>query len=198
MFKRKQKPQVDETETPRPVKKKPSWLMISLFANIGVVVLIAAYFGGMAVIHESDTNPQFCATCHNMERYVDSYLTGTTLDAVHGEANVQCKDCHDYPLKAEIESGIKYVTGNYDKSMPRRKFGAEMCTQCHISMAYQANKTDHLVRNPHASHYPDMRCTNCHISHGEQVDYCSQCHDNGGQRMTGQAIVPRVERKSAH
>ena len=29
----------------------------------------------------------------------------------------------------------------------------------------------------------DAMCLQCHISHGEQVDYCSSCHENGGQRM---------------
>ena len=60
-------------------------------------------------------------------------------------------------------------------------------------MEYHAARTDYLIRNPHLSHWPDVKCTTCHISHGEQVDYCSQCHDNGNQRMTGGEIIPRAE-----
>jgi hypothetical protein len=36
-----------------------------------------------------------------------------------------------------------------------------------------------------------MPCNTCHISHGQQIDFCSQCHDNGGQRMIGAPIKPR-------
>jgi len=36
-------------------------------------------------------------------------------------------------------------------------------------------------------------CGNCHISHGQQVNMCINCHDNGNQRITGQPIVPRAE-----
>lgn len=192
MFKKKPKEQA-QTEGQQPVKKEPNWLKISIFANVAIIAIVAAVFGGMGIIHQSDTNPQFCGTCHNMQRHVDSYLNGTTLDSVHAKANVMCKDCHDYTLAAEIESGIKYVTGNYDESMPRRKFSQDMCIKCHISMEYHANRTDFLERNPHYSHWPDLQCTNCHISHGEQVDYCAQCHDNGGQRLTGGEIIPRAE-----
>jgi cytochrome c nitrite reductase small subunit len=175
------------------MKKKPNWLKISLITNIVLVAVAVIGLSGMAVIHQSDTNPEFCATCHLMQSRVDSYLTSTNLDHVHAQAGVQCKECHDYSIPDEIESGIKYITGNYNPDLPRRKFGDEMCLQCHISMDYMATQTDYLVRNPHLNHWPDMRCTICHVSHGEQVDYCSDCHDNGGQRMTGGAIIPRAE-----
>lgn len=193
MFKRKPKAEkVPEAENPG--KKKFNWFRFSIIANIVIVAGIAVVVGSMAVINESETNPRFCANCHNMTEHVDSYLNGTTMDAVHARANVGCKDCHsDYSLIAEISSGVKYVTGNYDESMPRRKFSEEMCNKCHISLEYHAARTDYLVRNPHWSHWPDLKCGTCHISHGEQVDYCSQCHDNGGQRMTGGEIIPRAE-----
>lgn len=174
-------------------KKGVNWFKFSIIANAVIILGIAVGLGSMAIIHQSDTNPAFCGACHNMQRHVTSYLTGNTLDAVHGKAGVQCKECHDYPIPAEIESGIKFITGNYDKDMPRRKFDDEMCLQCHISNEYLANQTDYLARNPHLSHWPDLKCRSCHISHGEQVDYCSQCHDNGGQRMTGGEIIPRAE-----
>jgi hypothetical protein len=192
MFKRKPKEQTETEPQPR-VKKLPNWLKISIFANVAFLAVAAAVFSGMAIIHQSDTNPLFCASCHNMQRHVDSYMNGTTMDAVHAKANVMCKDCHDYGIPAEIDSGIKFITGNYDESMPRRKFSQDMCTKCHISLEYHADRTDFLKRNPHFSHWPDLQCTTCHISHGEQIDYCSQCHDNGGQRLTGGEIIPRAE-----
>ena len=49
--------------------------------------------------------------------------------------------------------GIKFITGNYDKDMPQRKFDDDMCNQCHISMDYMADQTDYLRRNPHRNHW---------------------------------------------
>ncbi len=111
------------------------------------------------------------------------------------QAGVQCKDCHDYPLSAEISSGIKFVTGDYDVdangNLQARKFSDELCTQCHFSEQHVAQLTDFLYRNPHDSHNGYLPCNTCHVAHGQQVDYCSQCHDNGGQRLVGEPITPR-------
>ncbi len=194
MFKRKTKNVDIEQENLPTEKKKFNWLKFSVIANIVLVFGVGFALVAMAILNQSDTNPQFCATCHNMEAYVSSYTTGSTLDSIHAEAGVQCKQCHsDYNIAAEIESGIKFITGNYDKDMPKRKFDDQVCTQCHISMEYMAEQTDYLRRNPHASHWPDLKCRSCHISHGEQVDYCSECHDNGGQRMIEDEYLPRVD-----
>jgi hypothetical protein len=183
-----------ETQEGAVIKKKPNWVKISIIANIALVAGILVALGSMVILHQSDTNPEFCKTCHVMDRYVESYLTSNTLDHVHAQAGVQCKECHsDYDIPAEIESGIKFITGNYDKDFPRRKFEDTVCTQCHISLDYVADQTDYLVRNPHRSHNPDLACRTCHVSHGEQNDYCSTCHENGGQRLVGDEIIPRAD-----
>jgi hypothetical protein len=170
-------------------------LKLSIAANI-VIIVVAILIGGSAyVINQSNTNPNFCAICHLMQSHVTSYETGPNLDHVHELAGVQCKDCHDYPLSAEISSAIDYVTGNYktDSSgnLLKRKFSDDMCLKCHISTQHVADLTDFLARNPHASHFGALPCNTCHISHGQQIDYCATCHDDGGQRMVGAPIVPR-------
>ncbi len=96
-------------------KKSPNWLKISISANIILVILAVGFLIGMEILNQSDTNPNFCATCHNvMDKKVNSYLTGPNLDQVHALAGVQCKECHDDPVSAEIAGGIKYKTGNYE------------------------------------------------------------------------------------
>jgi hypothetical protein len=193
MFKRKPKPTPDSGAPARP--KKPNWLKISIGANIAVVAVAVVFAAGTYVVHLSDTSPSFCGTCHIMQANVTSYLTSTDLDNVHQQAGVQCKGCHDYPLSAEIKSGFDFVTGNYtvDKSgnLKSVKFSDAMCTQCHISLDHVAQLTDYLKRNPHNSHNGALPCNTCHVSHGQQIDYCAQCHDNGGQRMVGQPIQAR-------
>ncbi len=191
MFKRKPK---DPTAAQKGSGKKILWA-----ANIVLVLVIVLGLSAAAIIHESDTNPELCRTCHLMEAHVDSYLTSNNLDHVHEQAGVECKECHDYSIEAEITSGIKYITGDYDvvsasnPELIRRTFSDEMCLKCHISYEHIADQTDYLVRNPHLSHWPSPACRTCHVSHGEQIDYCSECHDNGGQRLVGAPIVPRVE-----
>jgi cytochrome c nitrite reductase small subunit len=199
MLKRKPKVQSEAGVPAQVGRKGPNWLRISVCVNIGLVVAAVLVAGGMYVLHLSDTEPRFCATCHVMNAHVTSYLTSTNLDHVHEQAGVECKECHDYPLSAEIASGWAFITGNYivtgdpANPLPRRKFDDEMCLQCHISNEYLAQKTALLDRNPHDSHWGPLPCNTCHISHGEQIDYCSTCHDNGGQRMTGPDTVLRTD-----
>jgi len=165
-----------------------STIGLLLLALVNVIVVCA-----WAVDNYTRTTPTFCKSCHIMQGHVDSYLTGNFMDSVHRRAGVGCKDCHqDYSVADEIGSLLKYATGNYERVPSRRKFDQAMCTRCHISLEYHANRTDYLTRNPHLSHWPDLRCGTCHLSHDKQVDYCARCHDNGGQRMTEGPIVPRA------
>lgn len=185
---------------PPSIKKPTNWLKVSLYVNLALVGLGAAVLAATAVLHESDTNAQFCATCHLMSDHVDSYLTSSNLDHVHAEAGVQCKQCHfDYTIPDEIVSGINYVTGNYevksatDLTLPRRQFGNELCLKCHVSQLNVAMQTDYLEFNPHASHEDNLLCHDCHVSHGKQIDKCGSCHPTSDQRLIGSPYVPRVE-----
>ncbi len=195
MLKRHPKPEGIQATRPPDASKRARWLKISIIANIAVLAVALVLLAGGYVVHLSNTSPQFCGTCHIMQANVTSYLTSSNLDHVHEQAGVQCKDCHDYPLTAEITSGIHFVTGNYQTTstgaLTPRKFDDAMCLKCHISYQHVAQLTDFLPRNPHDSHNGQMPCNTCHVSHGAQIDYCSGCHDNGGQRMIGQPITPR-------
>ncbi len=172
------------------INKNRAWTIIGIIAAVLVVVGGA---GGGYLIHLSDTSPQFCGTCHIMDPNVDSYLSSNDMDFLHFKAGVQCKECHDYPVPAEVASGIKFITGNYEvdaegKLMPVT-YDNDMCLKCHISYDFIAESTAHLSRNPHDSHNGQMACKTCHVSHGDQIDFCSQCHDNGGQMMVSQKLA---------
>ncbi len=196
MFKRKPKTQ-DETDSGAPSgRTKSHWLKIAFLANLPQLVIVALVAGSAFVVHLSDTDPNFCGTCHVMQAHVTSYFTSGNLDNVHQQSGVLCKDCHDYPLDQEIKAGVDYLTNNYvvddTGELARRDFGDEICTQCHISMEHVAVQTDFLRFNPHNSGMGEFTCNTCHLSHGEQIDYCSECHINGGQRMIGDT-TPRQE-----
>lgn len=187
------RPDASEPEG-QPQRKSRKWLRLSLIGNgvlvAGVLIAVAAMF----VLNQSDTNPGFCAICHIMRPYVESYRSSNDLDNVHAQANVQCKECHsDYDIPDEIASGWNFVIGNYEDPLAKRRFENDICLQCHISEEYVANQTDFLFRNPHRSHFEDLPCRTCHVSHGDQIDYCSMCHDHGEQRLVGEEIVPRSD-----
>lgn len=177
---------------------KSNWLRISIIANIVIVAFVAVGGASAAVIHQSDTNPNLCGSCHIMQENVQSYLTSNHLDNLHYQAGVECKGCHDYPVPAEIEAGINFVLGNYEitsaGNVPKREFDDAMCLQCHLGPEHLANQTDYLKYNPHLSHWDDLQCRNCHTSHGEQINLCAECHVIGtNQRMIEGPIVPRAE-----
>lgn len=183
--------------------KQWNWFKVSLGANFAIVALILAALGGMEMLHQSDTNPQFCATCHVMRPHVESYTAGPNLDNVHAQAGVQCKECHaDYSIPDEIRSGINFITGNYfvgaDNKLVKRAFDNNLCLNCHISQEHLANSTDYLKYNPHMSHVEDFNCRDCHVSHGPQIDSCCECHVGTGQRLVGSEIKPRAENPYAH
>jgi len=165
---------------------------------IGILVGVLALFGGVggAALYQSNTNPEFCATCHVMKPNVESYLTSNHLDNVHYRAGVQCKDCHDVTLGEEIQFGIDAVTGNYqileDGTLPKREFDDEFCTKCHISKEWVALGTDWLGSwNPHTDSMGTFSCQTCHISHGEQINLCATCHANrSAQRMIENRDTP--------
>jgi nitrate/TMAO reductase-like tetraheme cytochrome c subunit len=162
-------------------------------ALILLLLFNAAVLAAFTIDRRSRSDAEFCANCHNMTTHVDSYLNSNHMDSAHRRANVGCKDCHaDYTMIDEVRSVVAYVLGDYEEVFHRRKFNEEMCNGCHVGMEYQAARTDFLPRNPHRGHYPDLRCSACHLAHAQQVDLCGSCHDNGGQRMTGQKIVARA------
>lgn len=164
-------------------------------ALIILVVLNALVLAAFAVDHRSRSNAEFCSSCHNMTAHVDSYLESPHMDAVHRQAKVGCKDCHfDYTVVDEARSVVNFVLGDYEEVFSRHRFGDDMCNGCHVGLEFQAAKTDHLMRNPHRGHYPDLRCGACHLAHDRQIDYCGRCHDNGGQRMIED---PKIERAVA-
>ncbi|MGA9349664.1 MAG: cytochrome c3 family protein [Anaerolineae bacterium] len=174
-----------------PESKPIGWTRLALIVALSMNVVA---LGVLSLDHHARTNPRSCAFCHNMEAHVVSYLSSNHLDNIHYQANVGCKDCHTgYSLMAELKSAWRYLRGDYEEVFSQRVFSQEVCNRCHISMEYQANRTDFLVRNPHLSHWPDLVCGDCHLAHDKQIDYCANCHDNGGQRMTGEPIVPRAD-----
>ncbi|MBQ9955430.1 MAG: cytochrome c3 family protein [Eggerthellaceae bacterium] len=179
--------QADASEvasTAEPSPKKGKGLKVKLGIVGAVVVAIVVVAGACYAAFHDD--PAFCnAVCHApMDTYVENYNEGDGMARVHMEANVTCLDCHEPTLSQQVSEGMAWVTGNFKNELDMMTdYDNEQCLKCHISEEFQAAKTDFLKLNPHSDAHQVLKCTDCHKSHRDQVDYCSSCHDNEGQRM---------------
>jgi hypothetical protein len=111
---------------------------------------------------------------------VESYYTSQHTDNLHYQAHVVCKDCHVVGVGEALREVWAYVTGDYSNPLvPERRVQKETCLYCHRSYEALIQSTEHLARNPHAGHWPDMECDLCHKAHQPSVDYCGRCHESG-------------------
>ena len=117
----------------RPRLKKAGLILLGL-------VLLAG--GGMIGAEYYTARPQFCATCHVMGTYYDSW----SLDSHSGEPNTWCVDCHYAPgeqhtLKAKfkgLSQMASYFTGRYGTARPRAHVSDASCltAPCHGDRKY--------------------------------------------------------------
>lgn len=145
-----------------------------------LLVLVLIGVGGMGVMANNKDKPEFCASCHNMQSYYDSWHDSNLLAKKHADANIDCHTCHQASMKQEITEGILYVTGTFENPMSKRKFPNEMCTTCHNDMEKIKAKTvfEHKGEkiNPHDSHAGEQNCNECHSMHRQSTVMCSECH----------------------
>lgn len=134
---------MDQEIKPKNKKKKP-WIIA------GAVILFLAVVGiaGMKY-HEK---PQFCATCHVMEPYLQSW-TGETKDSsgkellayTHGVEGITCLNCHPASIDQQVSELVTYVKGDFDEPLKTRKFPNEFCTHCHSNEEERIAATENYV-----------------------------------------------------
>lgn len=161
-----------------------------LFALAAMILALPVGYG----VVEYTTRPQFCASCHNMVPYVDSWKESS-------HHMVQCVDCHYEPGILETAEGkfkalsqlAKYVTATAG-TKPWAEVSDNSCMRsgCH-STRLLAGEVDFEIGGvtiafDHAPHLLEMRrskklrCTSCHsqIVQGEHLSVtpstCFLCH----------------------
>jgi hypothetical protein len=142
-----------------------------------LVVVVAAGAGGW-VYHEE---PEFCATCHIMQPYLDSWNEAESLAGTHAQAEVDCLECHEPTIQQQVDELAKFVTGDYLSPLQEREFEDEWCLRCHEhgSVEQVAELTAELDPNPHVvGHHGELECNTCHNMHRASEDHCAQCHDS--------------------
>jgi cytochrome c nitrite reductase small subunit len=153
------------------LKRRNIWVIV----GVAVVVVIIAGVAGWNY-HEQ---PQFCAICHIMQPYLESWESPPLLAYAHAEENVTCLECHEPTIQQQMEEGIKFVTNDYENPLEEREFDQEWCLRCHEHGSYEelAQRTEELELNPHDSHYGEMECSICHRVHEASEEVCAYCHD---------------------
>ena len=88
-----------------------------------------------------------------------AYAASGFLSDRHVAAGMKCDSCHENVAKPA------------DVPMSR-------CLTCHES--YEKLKLSEKAKqhhpNPHAGHFIDLECNNCHHGHKADENFCDQCH----------------------
>jgi cytochrome c nitrite reductase small subunit len=152
---------------------------IVVIAMMGVVVLGGVGAVGFWQYHEQ---PQFCATCHIMDPYLESWQSSDYGAYSHAVEDVACLDCHEPTLDQQVHEVVVYMTGDYQVPLEEREFPEEFCFDCHepnehTSYEQVIQLTAGFELNPHDSHLVgEIVCNVCHKMHDASDDYCGYCH----------------------
>ena len=106
----------------------------------------------------------------------------------HAALGQDCESCHVTDLVAEVSALATYEEGVEPELTSTYYMDNQVCLDCHEgTWEGLATLTEDLGDyNPHDTlHGTVENCNECHKGHSEQIDLCSECHDNGGQEMKG-------------
>lgn len=181
----------ESVEQPK-VRSKKRKTLIFLGAFIALIVIVGGAF------FEITSSPEFCASCHNMKPYVDSWKASS-------HSQVQCAQCHYEPgtwnyVKGKVTDGqVHLVMFMFGRTKGR--YHAEIsdlsCRSCHSDEQLNTPKDFKGVSFSHTNHLATMRrnkklrCVTCHgqLVQGEHLTVdnrdCFICHfkqDENGER----------------
>jgi nitrate/TMAO reductase-like tetraheme cytochrome c subunit len=155
---------------------------------------VVAFFGLIAlmiVVLEATASPKFCASCHNMRTYIESWEQSSHKD-------VNCIECHFEPglfnlLKGkwQAQTHVVYKITGKEPSRSHTQISDASCLRegCHSTVELSASAvTFKGVNFSHRTHLGELRrgkrlrCVSCHsqIVQGEHLtvteDTCFTCH----------------------
>jgi len=92
-----------------------------------------------AIGWEYHEKPQFCANCHLIQPYVDSWTgdrVGETngeplLASLHASQDVICLNCHDQSIDEIYTEFMVFVKDEYRDPLKQREYDQEWCFRCH-------------------------------------------------------------------
>lgn len=172
------------------------YLKIALVVLVAVTAAVAAAAGGGTLwLHDRLTTTEYCATCHTIKPYYDTWESSDFTAHAHAKAGIACQDCHPRTTQDGLRELVVNATHSDPVPIQDHKVRAEECLRCHGTHEVLATRTANLLgpdgyvlgRNPHDSHWGPLDCGTCHNMHKPSVDFCSNCH---GSPASGAAWVP--------
>lgn len=158
------------------------WALVALLT---VLTAIAAAAGG-ATLYLKDRihSTEYCASCHVIAPYYETWKSSDFTAHVHAKVNVACQDCHQRSVRDGLRELASVATGLYELPLKDRSVNRDTCLRCHGSDEVLAARTQQLIgpdgfalgRNPHDSHWGPLECAVCHRMHRPSQDFCSNCH----------------------
>ncbi|MDR3763178.1 MAG: cytochrome c3 family protein [Acidobacteriota bacterium] len=98
-----------------------------------------------------------CFTMAGLAQEPAAPAKGNFLADKHMANGLDCEACHN----------------NRPKTKPVK---TAQCLTCHESYEKLAVRTKGMDHNPHAGHFIDLDCTQCHHGHKASENYCDSCH----------------------
>ena len=170
-------------------------------AALAVIVAVgaAAAGGGTLWLHDRLQTTEYCATCHVIAPYYDSWKASDFTAHAHAGIGITCQDCHARSTKDGLRELVMNVVRSPQQPIENHKVGAEECLRCHGTHEILASRTSKLLgpdgfalgRNPHDSHWGPLDCGTCHNMHKPSVDFCSNCHGSPASGAGWQPPPPR-------
>lgn len=163
---------------------KVSLFKVSLVLS-GVVLLVGLATAGMALwVKDRIRTTDYCAGCHVIRPYYDTWKLSTFTAHTHAAAGVVCQDCHRRTVGEQLREFVSNVTRSHQFPLNDYHVNSKVCFRCHGSYQVLADLTKNLIgpdgfplgRNPHHSHWGALDCAVCHKMHSASVDFCSKCH----------------------
>lgn len=148
---------------------------------LATAVLIIGVGSGAALMKASE-NPSFCANCHIIKPYYESWSQGSLLANKHARQDQTCQECHHSSIPGKAQEGFNYITGNYTLPLESDMGDRDFCLECHSEEGVGASwdeikaATDFEESNPHDSHNGEQECNVCHNMHQPSQVMCSECH----------------------
>jgi hypothetical protein len=162
-------------------------------AALAVIIVSAA--GGGVWLNSRIQTPDYCANCHVMAPYYDSWKSSALLANTHAGSGFACQVCHPRTLKTAVIELAQTATGRYAVPIKDHRVKPEECLTCHGTYQDLAEFTKDLKgpdgfalgRNPHDSHWGKLDCGVCHKMHKPSAELCAGCH--GFPAVTGPGWV---------
>ena len=143
---------------------KEWWSRISRRRRLVIIivpVVVAVIAGSGVALWNYHEQPSFCATCHVMETYLESWESPPLLANAHAEADITCLECHEPTIGQQVQELWKNITGNFEQPLEQRDFGNEFCLKCHEPEVF-GEAFPHMPVDK-------ITCGSCHNAHRQGV-----------------------------